>query len=103
MLLTLEPDERHRGAMTAEVTARGCDTTVTAPRCPERVITGELKSKADRVLYSFSSCVVSVPLAVIKQITYLLFIRRLDDRHTLAENKASTTKQPLQDSCFLLG
>ena len=103
MLLTLEPDERHRGAMTAEVTARGCDTTVTAPRCPERVITGELKSKVDRVWNSFWSGGISNPLEVIEQITYLLFIRRLDDRQTLAENKARTTKQPLEDPVFLPG
>src|SRR5699024_9310489 len=33
--------------------------------------------------------------------TYLLFIRRLDERQTLAENKARATKPPLEDPVFL--
>ena len=33
-----------------------------------------------------------IPLEVIEQITYLLFIKRLDDLHTLEENKAATLK-----------
>ena len=32
---------------------------------------------------------ISNPLEVIKQITYLLFIRRLDEMHTLEERKAA--------------
>ena len=52
------------------------------------MITGELKSKVDRVWDAFWSGGISNPLEVIEQITYLLFIRRLDDLDTLAENKA---------------
>lgn len=52
------------------------------------VITGELKSKIDRVWDAFWSGGISNPLEVIEQITYLLFIRRLDDLQTLAEKKA---------------
>jgi type I restriction enzyme M protein len=43
------------------------------------VITGELKSKIDRVWDAFWSGGISNPVEVIEQITYLLFIRRLDD------------------------
>ena len=43
------------------------------------MITGELKSKIDRVWDAFWSGGISNPLEVIEQITYLLFIRRLDD------------------------
>lgn len=43
------------------------------------VITGELKSKIDRVWDAFWSGGISNPLEVIEQITYLLFIHRLDD------------------------
>ncbi len=32
---------------------------------------------------------ISIPLEVIEQITYLLFLRRLDDLHTLEENKSA--------------
>jgi type I restriction enzyme M protein len=55
------------------------------------MITGELKSKIDGVWNAFWSGGISNPLEVIEQITYLLFIRRLDDLHTLAENKAQVT------------
>jgi len=55
------------------------------------VITGELKSKVDRVWDAFWSGGISNPLEVIEQITYLLFIRRLDDLTILAEKKAQRT------------
>ena len=57
------------------------------------VITGELKSKVDRVWDAFWSGGISNPLEVIEQITYLLFIRRLDDLNTLAEKKAASHRQ----------
>lgn len=55
------------------------------------MITGELKQKIDRVWDAFWSGGISNPLEVIEQITYLLFIRRLDDVQTLAEHKAQYT------------
>ncbi|MEN4397282.1 MULTISPECIES: type I restriction-modification system subunit M [Mycolicibacterium] len=55
------------------------------------MITGELKSKVDRVWDAFWSGGISNPLEVIEQITYLLFIRRLDDLEMLAEKKARVT------------
>lgn len=58
------------------------------------VITGELKSRVDRVWDAFWSGGISNPLEVIEQITYLLFIRRLDDLHTLGEQKARVTGKP---------
>ncbi len=55
------------------------------------MITGELKSKVDRVWDAFWSGGIANPLEVIEQITYLLFVRRLDDLETLAEKKARVT------------
>ena len=52
------------------------------------MVTGELKSKIDRIWDAFWSGGISNPLEVIEQITYLLFIRRLDDLETLAEKRA---------------
>src|SRR4051812_40997172 len=52
------------------------------------MITGELKSKIDRVWDAFWSGGISNPLEVIEQITYLLFIRRLDDIQANKENMA---------------
>ena len=55
------------------------------------MITGDLKSKIDAVWNDFWSGGISNPLEVMEQLTYLLFIRGLDEQHTLAENKASRT------------
>lgn len=52
------------------------------------MLTGELRSQVDRIWDAFWSGGISNPLEVIEQITYLLFLRRLDDLQTLAENKA---------------
>jgi type I restriction enzyme M protein len=67
------------------------------------VITGELKSKIDRVWDAFWTGGISNPLEVIEQITYLLFIRRLDDIQTLAEKKARVTGGVVEKSIFLPG
>ncbi|MEV0807333.1 class I SAM-dependent DNA methyltransferase [Micromonospora sp. NPDC050200] len=64
------------------------------------MITGELKSKIDRVWDAFWSGGISNPLEVIEQITYLLFIKRLDDLHILEEEKASRTGKPMERRIF---
>ena len=66
------------------------------------MITGELKSKVDRIWDSFWSGGISNPLEVIEQITYLLFLRRLDDLQTIAEKKARVTGV-IEDPKFLPG
>lgn len=64
------------------------------------MLTGELRSKVDRVWDSFWTGGISNPLEVMEQITYLLFIRRLDDLHTLEENKAVRTGKPIERRIF---
>ncbi|WP_406006750.1 type I restriction-modification system subunit M [Streptomyces sp. NBC_00637] len=64
------------------------------------MITGELKSKIDRVWDAFASGGISNPLDVIEQITYLMFIRRLDDLHTAKENKATRTGRPIENPIY---
>jgi type I restriction enzyme M protein len=64
------------------------------------VITGELRSKVDRVWDAFWSGGIANPLEVIEQITYLLFLRRLDELQTRAENKANRTGRPLDRVIF---
>jgi hypothetical protein len=44
--------------------------------------------------------VTAAPLEVIEQITYLLFLRRLDDIQVLEENKAARLKMPLEHRIF---
>jgi type I restriction enzyme M protein len=64
------------------------------------VITGDLKSKIDRIWDAFWSGGIANPLEVIEQITYLLFLRRLDDLQTLEENRANRTRRPMQRRIF---
>src|SRR3989440_1659163 len=64
------------------------------------MITGELKSKVDRLWDAFWSGGISNPLEVIEQITYLLFIKRLDELHTAQEAKANRLKLPIENAIF---
>ncbi len=64
------------------------------------MITGELKSRIDAVWNDFWSGGISNPLEVMEQLTYLLFIKALDERQTLAENKANRTEEPIDDVIF---
>jgi type I restriction enzyme M protein len=67
------------------------------------MLTGELKSKIDQIWNAFWSGGIANPIEVIEQITYLLFLRRLDDLHTLEENKANRLGRPMARHIFPLG
>lgn len=64
------------------------------------MITGELRSRVDRIWDTLWAGGISNPLSVIEQLTYLLFIKRLDELHTLAERKAARTGQPIENPVF---
>ena len=64
------------------------------------MITGELRSKIDALWNTFWTGGISNPMEVIEQITYLLFLRRLDDLHTLEENKSARLKKPMARRIF---
>ena len=64
------------------------------------MITGELKSKIDRLWDTFWSGGISNPLEVIEQITYLMFIRRLDILEQAKENKANRTGRPIENPIY---
>ncbi|MBK3517599.1 type I restriction-modification system subunit M [Carboxylicivirga marina] len=64
------------------------------------MITGELKSQVDKIWEAFWTGGVSNPLTVIEQFTFLLFIRRLDEKQRLDEKKASIAGIPLQNAVF---
>lgn len=51
----------------------------------ESMITGELKSKVDKIWNDFWTGGIANPLTVIEQFTYLIFLKQLDARQTLAE------------------
>ena len=60
------------------------------------MITGELKNKIDSLWDVFAAGGLVNPLDVIEQITYLMFIRDLDDSDKLREKEASMLGLPFQ-------
>ncbi len=64
------------------------------------MLNGEIRSKIDALWNAFWTGGISNPLEVIEQITYLLFLKRLDDLQTLEENKSRTLKKPMERRVF---
>ena len=67
------------------------------------MITGPIKSQIDQLWNAFWAGGIANPIEVIEQITYLLFLRRLDDLQTLAENKAAKTGAAIERRIFPKG
>lgn len=67
------------------------------------MLTGELRSQVDKVWDSFWSGGIANPLEVLEQITYLLFLRRLDELQTLEENKSARLGKPVERQIFPAG
>ena len=67
------------------------------------MLTGEIRSQVDRIWDAFWSGGISNPLEVMEQITYLLFLKRLDETQTAAENKATRLGQPIDRRIFPVG
>jgi type I restriction enzyme M protein len=67
------------------------------------MLTGDIRNKIDSIWAAFWAGGISNPLEVIEQITYLLFLRRLDDLHSLEENKAARLDQPMERRIFPKG
>jgi type I restriction enzyme M protein len=67
------------------------------------MLTGELRSQVDRLWDSFWTGGISNPLKVVEQITYLLFLKRLDDLQTLEENKSQRLGKPIEREIFPAG
>lgn len=64
------------------------------------MLTGELKNKVDKIWETLWTAGISNPLTVIEQLTYLLFIKGLDDQQLKAEKKAERTGQPVENPTF---
>ena len=64
------------------------------------MLTGDIRNKIDQIWNSFWSGGIANPLEVIEQITYLLFIRRLDELQTVEEHRAARTKRPIGRRIF---
>lgn len=64
------------------------------------MLTGKLKNQVDDIWEVFWTGGVTNPISVIEQFTYLLFIRRLDEIHTIRERKANATNKDIEDPIF---
>jgi type I restriction enzyme M protein len=60
------------------------------------MLTGEIRNQIDRIWDAFWAGGIANPLEVIEQITYLLFLKRLDELHTAEENKAHRLKTAIE-------
>lgn len=58
------------------------------------MLSADIKSKIDKLWNNFWSGGISNPLTVIEQISYLLFIKRLDDIDNANEKRANRTGRP---------
>lgn len=67
------------------------------------MLTGELRNQIDGIWNDFWSGGLSNPLQVIEQITYLIFIKRLDEMQELEERKATTLGKPIERRIFPKG
>lgn len=64
------------------------------------MLTGDLRSQIDRIWNAFAAGGLTNALTVIEQMTFLLFVRRLDELHTAREKQAVLTKQTIQNPVF---
>ena len=64
------------------------------------MITGDLRSRVDKLWTTFWNNGISNPLSVIEQISYLLFIKRLDDLELTKEKAAQKLRRTIKDPLF---
>lgn len=60
----------------------------------------EQKAQIDKLWETFWSNGISNPLTVIEQISYLFFIKELDEKHTREERKANRLNRPIENPVF---
>ena len=64
------------------------------------MLTGKIKNQIDEIWETIWTGGISNPLSVIEQISYLLFIKRLDEIHSQKERIAQRTKKPIVEPIF---
>src|ERR1700722_10471674 len=64
------------------------------------MLTGEIRNQIDRIWDAFWSGGIANPVEVIEQITYLLFLKRLDEVQELEERKAARLGKPIERRVF---
>ncbi len=64
------------------------------------MVTGDLRNRIDAIWDVFWSGGISNPIDVIEQLTFLLFLKRLDERHTAEEKKAVRLGRDIERPIF---
>ena len=64
------------------------------------MLTGEIRNQVDAVWDTIWTGGVSNPLEAIEQLTYLLFMKRLDEIHTREERKANRLGIAMENRIF---
>ncbi len=64
------------------------------------MLAGELRGKVDGLWNAFWAGGIANPIEVIEQITYLLFLRRLDELHMAEEAKTAGLGKPVARRFF---
>lgn len=67
------------------------------------MITGDVKNRIDQIWDVFFSAGITSPITVLEQMTYLFFIKLLDDSQILRERNAQIMNVPLSDKVFADG
>ena len=67
------------------------------------MITGELKRQVDKIWDTLWTAGITSPVTVMEQITYLLFMKLLDDNQLVRESNANAFGTAVQDPVFKEG
>lgn len=64
------------------------------------MINGSIRSQIDQIWLTFHTGGIASPITVIEQMTYLLFIKGLDESQAQMEKKAKVLGRPIEDPIF---
>lgn len=67
------------------------------------MITGEIKNKIDQIWDTFFVAGVTNPITVLEQMTYIFFMKMLDDKQFQEEDQARDWEQEVKNPTFLVG
>ena len=96
----IDPPPRTGGAAKKKNSAAPPQGAIAPGTTAASVLTGELRNQIDRIWDAFWSGGIANPLEVLEQLTYLLFIRRLDELETLEERRSQRSRQPMRRQLF---
>lgn len=96
----IDPPTRSGAAAKKKNSAAPPQSAIAPGTTAASVLTGELRNQIDRIWDAFWSGGIANPLEVLEQLTYLLFIRRLDELETLEERRSQRSGQPMRRRIF---